>query len=134
MAGPRLSRLLAAADPPGFDHVNEARTQLSRKQMMTVGGRHPDCIEEKKALTRAKQQLEMAQEKLKLCRQWSIKAHRAADEYSSRIGRAEQAIAQGLPRIMAILERIVLALESYTASGRPSRSEPPRPGSLPRRL
>ena len=57
----------------GFDRVNEARTQLSRKQMMTVGGRHPDCIEEKKALVRSRQQLETAQEKLKLCRQWSIK-------------------------------------------------------------
>ena len=112
----------------GFDSVNEARTQLGRKQMMTVAGRHPDCIDEKKAFARAKQQLEFAQEKLKLCRQWSIKAHRAADEYSSRIGRTEQAIAQGLPRVMAILERIVLALESYTASDRPSRSDAPTSG------
>ncbi|HEX4071436.1 MAG TPA: hypothetical protein VHX68_09710 [Planctomycetaceae bacterium] len=108
----------------GFDHVNEARTQLSRKQMMTIGGRHPDCIEEKKALVRTKQQLETAQEKLKLCRQWSIKAHRAADEYQSRLGRAEQAILQGIPRMMAILERVVMALEQYTATERPSRSEP----------
>jgi hypothetical protein len=108
----------------GFDHVNEARTQLSRKQMMTIGGRHPDCIEEKKALVRSKQQLETAQEKLKLCRQWSIKAHRAADEYQSRLGRAEQAILQGIPRMMAILERVVIALEQYTATERPSRSEP----------
>jgi hypothetical protein len=108
----------------GFDHVNEARTQLSRKQMMTIGGRHPDCIEEKKALVRTKQQLETAQEKLKLCRQWSIKAHRAADEYQSRLGRAEQAILQGIPRMMAILERMVLALEQYTATERPSRLEP----------
>jgi hypothetical protein len=108
----------------GFDKVNEARTQLSRKQMMTIGGRHPDCIEEKKALVRTKQHLELAQEKVKLCRQWSIKAHRAADEYQSRIGRAEQAIVQGIPRMLAILERIVLALEQYTATEGPSRSEP----------
>jgi hypothetical protein len=107
----------------GFDRVNEARTQLSRKEMMTVGGRHPDCIEEKKALVRSKQQLETAQEKLKLCRQWSIKAHRAADEYQSRLGRTEQSVVQGIPRMMAILERIVLALEQYTASERPSRSD-----------
>jgi hypothetical protein len=107
----------------GFDRVNEARTQLSRKQMMTVGGRHPDCIEEKKSLVRSKQQLETAQEKLKLCRQWSIKAHRAADEYQSRLGRADQSIVQGIPRMMAILERIVIALEQYSATERPSRSD-----------
>ena len=74
----------------GFDHVNEARTQLSRKQMMTIGGRHPDCIEEKKALVRSKQQLETAQEKLKLCRQWSIKAapRRRRIPVAARTGRA----------------------------------------------
>lgn len=107
----------------GFDTVAEARTQLSRKSMMTVAGHRSECIDEKKALARAKEQLEFAQEKLKLCRQWSIKAHRAADEYQSRIGRAEQTINQGLPRVMAILEKIVLALESYTSVERPSRDE-----------
>jgi hypothetical protein len=109
----------------GFDSVAEARTQLSRRQMMTVAGRHPDCIDEKKALSRAKQQLELAQEKLRLCRQWSIKAHRAADEYSSRIGRAEQAMAQGVPRMLAILERIMVALEEYTAVEHSSHTDSP---------
>src|SRR5580704_4134685 len=107
----------------GFDTVAEARTQLSRKSMMTVAGHRSDCIDEKKALARAKQQLEFAQEKLRVCRQWSIKAHRAADEYNSRIGRAEQTLAHGVPRLMAILERITLALESYTAVERPSGHE-----------
>jgi hypothetical protein len=107
----------------GFDSVAEARTQLSRRQMMTVAGRHPDCIDEKKALGRAKQNLEQAQEKLRLCRQWSIKAHRAADEYNSRIGRVEQSMSQNLPRMKVILERIVEALESYSASERPSRTD-----------
>jgi hypothetical protein len=109
----------------GFDRVAEARTQLSRRQMMTVAGRHPDCIDEKKALSRAKERLELAQEKLRVCRQWSIKAHRAADEYSSRIGRAEQTLSQGVPRMMAILERIVLALEEYTAVERSSHTDSP---------
>jgi hypothetical protein len=119
----------------GFDTVAEARTQLSRKSMMTVAGHRSECIDEKKALARAKQQLEFAQEKLRVCRQWSLKAHRAADEYNSRIGRAEQTLTQGLPRLMAILERITLALESYTATEKPLRSEdrstwvaPPAPG------
>jgi hypothetical protein len=107
----------------GFDHVAEARTQLSRKSMMTVAGHRSDCIDEKKALARAKQQLEFAQQKLQLCRQWSIKAHRAADEYTARIGRAEQALTVGIPRMMALLERMVLALESYASVERPSRTD-----------
>ena len=104
----------------GFDNVAEARTQLTRRSMMTVAGHRPDCIDEKKALSRAKQNLEQAQEKLQLCRQWSIKAHRAADEYNSRIGRVEQALMQSVPRIKVILERVVLALEAYSAVDRPA--------------
>lgn len=107
----------------GFDHVAEARTQLSRKSMMTVAGHRSDCIDEKKALARAKQQLEFAQQKLQTCRQWSIKAHRAGDEYTARIGRAEQALTQEIPRMMGLLERMVLALESYASVERPSRTD-----------
>src|ERR1700722_15618125 len=90
----------------GFDNVAEARTTLTRKSMMTVAGHRSDCIDEKKALAKAKQNLEFAQQKLQLCRQWSIKAHRAADEYTARIGRAEQSLGQGIPRLMALLERM----------------------------
>jgi hypothetical protein len=105
----------------GFDKVAETRTQLSRKQMITVAGRHSDCIDEKKAHARAKERLEEAQAKLRLCRQWSIKAHRASDEYNARLGRVEQSLSQTLPRMQAILEKIILALEAYSAVDRPSR-------------
>jgi hypothetical protein len=107
----------------GFDHVAEARTTLTRKSMITVAGHRSDCIDEKKALARAKQQLEFAQQKLQLCRQWSIKAHRAADEYTARIGRAEQSLGHGIPKMLALLEKMVLALESYAAVERVSRTD-----------
>jgi hypothetical protein len=107
----------------GYDNVNEARTTLTRKSMMTVAGHKSDCIDEKKALARAKQNLEFSQQKLQLCKQWSIKAHRAADEYTARIGRAEQSLSQGIPKMLALLDRMVLALESYASVERPSRTD-----------
>jgi hypothetical protein len=107
----------------GFDNVAEARTTLTRKSMMTVAGHRSDCIDEKKALAKAKQNLEFAQQKLQLCRQWSIKAHRAADEYTARIGRAEQSIGHGIPKMLALLEKMVLALESYASVERASRDD-----------
>src|ERR1700722_752622 len=107
----------------GFDNVAEARTTLTRKSMMTVAGHRSDCIDEKKALAKAKQNLEFAQQKLQLCRQWSIKAHRAADEYTARIGRAEQSIGHGIPKMLALLEKMVLALESYASVERASRTD-----------
>jgi hypothetical protein len=97
----------------GFDRVAEARTTLMRKQMITVAGHRAECIDEKKALAKAKQNLDLAQEKVQACRQWSIKAHHAADEYTARVGRVEQAVGKGLPRIKMMLDRMIAALESY---------------------
>jgi hypothetical protein len=101
----------------GFDNVAQARTQLVRRQMITVAGRRPDCIEEEKALKLAKRHLEEAQHKVQVVRQWSIKVHRAADEYSARIGRIDQALGQNIPRLIAVLDRIIAALEAYATSG-----------------
>jgi hypothetical protein len=104
----------------GFDRVAEARTQLTRRQMMTIGDHRPDCIDEKKALAKAKRDLEIAQEKLRLCREWSVKMHRAADEYTRRLGQIEQAVNQRVPKMVALLDRIVTAIEAYTSSPAPT--------------
>ena len=95
----------------GFDQVAEAQRKLSRRQMVTVAGHRSDCIDEKKAL--AQQTAVIAQEKLRLCRQWSIKAHRTARrvQFEDRTG-GRSTMAQGLPRVLSILERIVLALDN----------------------
>jgi len=97
----------------GFDRVAEARTILMRKQMITVAGHRSEAIDEKKALAKAKQNLELAQQKVQACRQWSIKAHHAADEFTARVGRVEQNVGRSLPRIKVMLERMIAALEDY---------------------
>jgi hypothetical protein len=107
----------------GFDRIAQARTELNRKQMITVAGHKADCIEEQKALRRAKERLELAQEKLRICRQWSIKVHRQGDEYKSRIGRVEQSLAHRIPMLLANLDRMVTALEAYASSERRPLSE-----------
>jgi exonuclease VII large subunit len=107
----------------GFDRVAEARTQLTRKSMMTVAGHRSECIDEKKALAKAKANLELAQQKIQACRQWSIKAHHAADEYTARVGRVEQHVGKSLPRIKTMLDRMIAALEDYAAVARGAGSE-----------
>lgn len=113
-----------------FDRVAQARTELMRKEMITVAGHKADCIEEKKSLQRAKQRLELSQEKIKACRQWSVKVHRVADEFSSKIGRTEQSLAHRIPHLLGLLERIILSLEAYTMTNRPSEV----PGHAPVQL
>ena len=107
----------------GFDRVAEARTQLTRKSMITVAGHRSECIDEKKALAKAKQNLELAQQKVQACRQWSIKAHHAADEYTARVGRVEQMVGKGLPRIKMMLDRMIAALEDYAQLQRGAASD-----------
>jgi hypothetical protein len=107
----------------GFDRVAEARTTLMRKQMITVAGHRSEAIDEKKALAKAKANLDLAQQKVQACRQWSIKAHHAADEYTARVGRVEQSIGKSLPRIKHMLKRMIMALESYAAVERAALSE-----------
>lgn len=98
------------------DDVAEARSRLNRKQIITVGGHRPECIEEKQDLQKAKRRLELAQRKIEIVRQWNVKAHQAADDYTAQLGRCEQALTQELPRMTALLERILAALESYAES------------------
>jgi hypothetical protein len=107
----------------GFDRVAEARTTLMRKQMITVAGHRSEAIDEKKALAKAKQNLELAQQKVQACRQWSIKAHHAADEYTARVGRVEQSVGRGLPRIKMMLDRMIAALEDYAQVARGAVSD-----------
>ena len=72
----------------------------------------PPCEEPHDELT-ARADLEAAQQKIQIVRQCSIKTHRAADEYVSRIGRVEQSLAHGVPAMLALIERILNALEDY---------------------
>ncbi len=102
-----------------FDRVAATRTELTRKQMITVAGHRPDCIDEKKAYREAKRNLEHAQGMLQVVRNWSIKAHRAADEYNCQLGRIEQVMTSDIPRMRALLDRIIAAIESYVESNVP---------------
>jgi hypothetical protein len=103
-----------------FDEVAKARSELNRKQIVTVAGHKAECIEEKQALERAKRRLEMAQQKIEICRQWNTKAHDAADEYNASLGRLDQYLGNEVPKMFALLERILVTLEAYTSTAPPA--------------
>ena len=66
----------------GWERITEARVQL--QQAMTarrIGEHDPACIDEKKALARAKQRLEIAQEKVEAVRHSARAIDHAVDEY-----------------------------------------------------
>ena len=66
----------------GWERITAARVQL--QQAMTarrIGEHDPACIDEKKALARAKRRLEIAQEKVEAVRHCARAIDHAVDEY-----------------------------------------------------
>jgi hypothetical protein len=99
-----------------FDDVAEKRSHLAKRQQNSVGGRRPACIEEKNAMQRAKRRLDEAVAMNKSVRQWSVKIHRSADIYATRIARLDRLLVHDIPQLLALLERIITALEAYATS------------------
>lgn len=99
-----------------FDDVAEKRSHLAKRQQISVGGRRPSCIEEKNALQRAKRRLEAAVAMNTTVRKWSIKVHRAADVYATRIARLDRILSHDIPQLVGLLERIITSLEAYATS------------------
>lgn len=102
------------------DAVSEARSALSKKQVIAAGADRPYAYDEKKALERAKRRFETAMRKQKAVREWAMKTHRATDEYATSLARIEQVFSNEVPLVMGLLERMIAALESYAAVGRPA--------------
>jgi len=100
----------------GFERVAEARVQL--QQALTfrrVGEHQPSCVDEKKALEKAKRRLQTAQSKVQAIRHWAVVIERAVNEYrGSRAGLVNWLDAD-LPQAVAALKRMREALESYVA-------------------
>lgn len=108
----------------GHDKVDQARSALARCRLRTMAGRHPTCVDEQVALRKAIREVEMARHKLEVVRRWKIKLHQEADEYRGQIGVFEQRLYQDLPRMVAMLEGMLGALESYVSTPAPGNNTP----------
>ncbi|QDU81484.1 hypothetical protein Pla110_32260 [Polystyrenella longa] len=99
----------------GFEEVAAAKAALSRAKMKNFDGNPASCIEEKKALQKAKWALDHAQKQIDVVRHWGIKMQQESDEYRGRLARLETMVNLEIPRMLALLENMVTALEAYAA-------------------
>jgi hypothetical protein len=93
--------------------VTQAKAELTRRKMLPIIGKHPDCTEQEKALRKAQQRLAEAEDKLEQCRRWATPLRRAVDEYEGPARKLAALLEGDLPRALAVLERKIRALESY---------------------
>ncbi len=96
-----------------FNRVAEARTHLANRQRANYSGTRAACVDEKLALQKAKRKLDEATAKQKTVRQWSIKLHQGADEFSARLARCDRLVHHDLPKLLALLDRMLTALHQY---------------------
>lgn len=108
------------------DGVNQAMKDLQNcRTYKKVGNSEPACMEEKKALEKAKQRLARAEQKAEAVRRWTPVVRQQVQETGVRLTRFREVIDIDCPRAMARLERMLQALDLYAHTAAPRAAEGP---------
>ncbi len=101
--------------------VNKAVKDLEYcKAFKKVGNNQPSCIEEKKALEKAKQRLARAEQKAEAVRRWTPLVQQQFRETCVRLVRFREVVDVDCPRAMAQLEKMLKALDAYRQVASPT--------------
>lgn len=94
--------------------VNQAIKDLEYcKAYKKVGDNTPSCVEEKKALEKARKRLAYAEEKAALVSRWTPVVLQQFREACVRLVRFREVIDSDCPRALAAIERKIKALDDY---------------------
>lgn len=99
------------------DRVSEARIALERCQLTAEPGEHRSCYDERKALEKAKRRLELCEAKIPIVQRWRGKLRKEIEEFKVQVARLNGYLEADVPRALAALERMAVALEQYAQSG-----------------
>jgi len=103
------------------DLVNKAIKDLEHcRTFKKVGNNTPACIEEKKALEKARRKLAWAEQKAEAVRRWTPVVQQQFRETCVRLVRFRDVIDVDCPRAMAQLEKMLRSLEAYTQVSSPT--------------
>lgn len=113
------------------DQVNKAIKDLEHcRAFKKVGDNQPSCIEEKKALEKARRRLEYAEQKAELVRRWSPVVQQQFREMCVRLVRFREVIELDCPKAMARLDQMLRALDAYTSTAGPGAATATGTGSV----
>lgn len=99
-----------------FEMVSQARIQLQQARISRqVAGHEPACIDEKRALERAKRRLEIAEQKVQAVRLWAHAIDRAIEEYQRSRAQFLTWLDTDMLQAVAALDRMSASLESYVS-------------------
>ena len=103
------------------DLVNKAIKDLEHcRTFKKTGDNQPSCVEEKKALEKARQKLARAEAKAEAVRRWTPVVMQQFRETCVRLVRFREVTDVDCPRAMAQLEKMVRALDAYREVAKPA--------------
>ena len=107
----------------GWENLSQARVQLQQaRTSRRIAGHEPSCIDEQRALERAKRRVETAEEKIEAVQHWAHVIDRAVDEFQQSRVRFSSWLDTDLSRAVAALNRMSESLGSYTSLEAPTDS------------
>ena len=102
---------------------SEAKNSLFRKRLQAQGTDHAAYdTAEKELVRKLEKKLEIARAKLEQIRRWRTQFERAADEYNARVRGLRDHVEGGIERDVEQLDRMVLAIQAYSALKVPTSS------------
>jgi hypothetical protein len=108
------------------ENVTQARLQLQQAKMSRrMAGHEPSCIDEQRALERAKRRFETAEEKVKAVKHWESAMDRAVDEFQRSRIHFVTWLDTDMVSAVAALNRMSESLESYISLEAPADTGAP---------
>jgi hypothetical protein len=102
--------------------IAKAKIDLERcRNSKLPGGGTPSCMEERKALERARHRRQYALDKIESVRKWGYVLGREAEEYTGRAHQLSGMFDADLPQAIATLDRVLSTLEAYAALNHPDQ-------------
>ncbi|NLF08143.1 MAG: hypothetical protein GX594_09220 [Pirellulaceae bacterium] len=109
-----------------YEALNQARLQLQQAMLTRQVGDHAAaCIDEKRAVERAKRRLETANEKLEAVRRWTPKIDRAVDDFQRVRSQFSIWLETDLQRAAAALNQMSETLVNYISLETPPDAAAP---------
>jgi hypothetical protein len=104
---------------------NQARVSLQQAMTMRrIGDRDPSCIDEKRALDRAKRRMEVARQKILAVRHWEGVLDRAADDLRRSRTQFDSWLEADITRAVVALNDMSESLVAYIMTTAPDAPEP----------
>lgn len=97
------------------DDVSEKRIAFNRCELLSASDIKKTCIDERKALEKAKRRQQTSEIKLNSVRQWRIKLKRDVEAFQVQISKVRRYLELDLAEATAHLENLATAIDNYVA-------------------